>query len=362
MKDLPFNISHGMETLRQEVLEKITPGNFAPALQVARVHDMRDIERKILHQVTRDNWLDMLRLSQEYNLKELQKEVLKLVSNCLEDLGAGLDLGVSDIELEKTLCNCVTSQNCTYLLTMSREHKLVKLRDVAYKHLCAVFGEFVRSGEIIYLTEEDFVRILERDAILNRNEDQVFTALQKWVRGGEEREAKFIHLLSHVRLQKMTKKFVDEVVINEDLMDVRCMKMLWQAVKISTAADIPKPSRHTSTSTDNNSVSCKAVGTPTPDIKNASTSTECELCCSNAAIPVHTSREVLQSVVARAMRTSMMNHRIVVGDNGGNLMEFANNQWKSFESPPKSFKETHGCKCPGGFVFTGGKKNECCNQ
>jgi hypothetical protein len=322
---------YGMNELKAKTLEKITPFNCVQALKVIHEKDIGDVEKKILHHVTAVNCAEMLRLAQEYSLQLLRQKVLEQISpnNCLDMLSLALELGLRDVE--ETISKCITAQNCTDVLKVSKEHNLAKLKEAALKYQCTFFDELVDTGTVVNLAEEDLMAILESDGIVRRREDQVFTALQKWVHGEESREKRFTQLLSLVKLENLTKKFTDEVVINEDLMDGPCMKLLWRATNLTESE-----TKHATTSTGPDVATLKAK-----DVKDASTLTSFEYSWVHALQPVHTN--------------SALKNRLIVGEGFGGILELAENRWKWFPGPSKMNARCHGCQCPGGFVITGGK-------
>lgn len=113
----------------------------------------------------------------------------------------------------------VNVSNCLSYLDFAKRYNCERLVQASRLFLEKHFQEVTQSGDFLNLGVSEVIDIVSSDNIIVEKEEIVFTSIIDWIdHNGEEREIYFPELLTCVRWSSMSRKYIQNNVINNPLL------------------------------------------------------------------------------------------------------------------------------------------------
>ena len=108
--------------------------------------------------------------------------------------------------------------NCLGIRSFAETFSCSELAEAADKYAMKTFGDVAKGEEFLSLPPEDVVKLISREELNVRSEEEVFEAVVQWVKNDiVERKDFLSELLKHVRLPLISPRYLCDIVSGEEL-------------------------------------------------------------------------------------------------------------------------------------------------
>lgn len=128
----------------------------------------------------------------------------------------------------------LTSENCLSVYVFAQAHHLPELFTTAEAYIIKNFSFIIDSADFVYLEFEDIEKFLAMDHIMVNSEEEVFTAVSRWLQHDPAKRSSYAStLFDLVRFPIIPLRYLKEVVSKDPVITISlaCQEMIKRAIE-----------------------------------------------------------------------------------------------------------------------------------
>ena len=142
----------------------------------------------------------------------------------------------------------VTTENCVFNYYFAEKYECVELKDKCRDVINANFSVVMETEDFLKLDQKQVMEWVSSDDVIVKEEENIFKGIVKWVSHNKsEREGNFPELLHQVRLPFLSRDFLLDELVKEELITknpVFCSNFVINAMKVVlSSSDSPQQPR-----------------------------------------------------------------------------------------------------------------------
>ena len=140
--------------------------------------------------------------------------------------------------------------NCIMVYYSSEKYQCSELQEAARTFILANFVAVTKSNDFLNLSVSEVEKWISSDGIVVKGEEEVFTAIMRWISQSSRRKQSFFELFRHVRCIYVSHNYLITVILQHQLVKntKQCFNLVVNAMKeISDGTEacfLNQPPRH----------------------------------------------------------------------------------------------------------------------
>ena len=156
--------------------------------------------------------------------------------------------------------------NCIMVYYSSEKYQCSELQEAARTFILANFVAVTKSNDFLNLSVSEVEKWISSDGIVVKGEEEVFTAIMRWISQSSRRKQSFFELFRHVRCIYVSHNYLVTVILQHQLVKntKQCLNLVVNAMKeISDGTEacfLNQPPRHCLSTHEHAVFACGGVG------------------------------------------------------------------------------------------------------